>query len=165
MGREVRRVPSNWVHPEGRSLLDGFGKALARWTEEKSQWDAGMREDYGKWDPANPNGRHWQQRTGEELSMSFDEWYGQQPDPTDYMPEWPEGERTHYQMYETTSEGSPISPVMESPEVLARWLTDNNASAFGGMGATYEQWLGVCGGSPAGGLLIDLSNGTMQPLI
>lgn len=47
-------------------------------------------------------------------------------------------------MYENTSEGTPISPVFETPEALARWLADNNASAFGGMGATYEQWLATC---------------------
>ena len=41
-------------------------------------------------------------------------------------------ERTHYQMYETCTEGTPISPVMETPENLARWLADNGASAFGG---------------------------------
>jgi len=57
------------------------------------------------------------------------------------MPEWPESERTHIQMYETCSEGTPISPVMDDPEKLAHWLADNGASAFGGMTATYEQWL------------------------
>lgn len=30
---------------------------------------------------------------------------------------------------------------METPEALARWLADNNASSFGDMGATYDQWL------------------------
>ncbi|MCK5445108.1 MAG: hypothetical protein KAI73_05745, partial [Rhodospirillaceae bacterium] len=49
--------------------------------------------------------------------------------------------RTHWQMYETTSEGTPISPPMETPELLARWLADNNASAFAKDTATYEQWL------------------------
>ena len=54
--------------------------------------------------------------------------------------------RTHYQMYETTSEGTPISPVMETPEALARWLADNGASAFGKMTATYAQWLNMITG-------------------
>ena len=51
------------------------------------------------------------------------------------------GEATHLQMYETISEGTPISPVMETPEELAQWLFDNGASAFGFSTATYEQWL------------------------
>jgi len=49
-------------------------------------------------------------------------------------------------MYETTSEGSPISPPMESPEALARWLVDNRASAFGNETATYEDWLDMIRG-------------------
>ena len=53
----------------------------------------------------------------------------------------------HYgwQMWETVSEGSPISPVCDTPEDLARWLADNNASSFGPMTATYEQWLTMIG--------------------
>jgi len=46
-------------------------------------------------------------------------------------------------MWETTSEGSPISPVFESPEKLARWLADTGASAFGSQTATYEEWLSM----------------------
>lgn len=51
-----------------------------------------------------------------------------------------------WQMWETTSEGSPISPVFDSPEKLARWLSDNNASAFGRQGASYEHWLKMIDG-------------------
>lgn len=42
-----------------------------------------------------------------------------------------------------TSEGSPISPVCDSPESLATWLADNGASSFGSSTATYDQWLGM----------------------
>lgn len=48
-----------------------------------------------------------------------------------------------WQMWETVSEGSPVSPVKESPEALARWLAENKASSFGSMTATYEQWLSM----------------------
>jgi len=57
-------------------------------------------------------------------------------------------QETHYpgwQMWETTSEGSPISPVLESPEQLAHWLADNKASAFGSQTATYDEWLSMLG--------------------
>ncbi len=50
-----------------------------------------------------------------------------------------------WQMWETTSDGSPISPVMKTPEELARWLANNGASAFGKDTATYDQWLGMIG--------------------
>ena len=48
-----------------------------------------------------------------------------------------------WQMWETTSEGSPISPVFETPEKLARWLAETGASSFGDSGASFTQWLGM----------------------
>lgn len=53
-----------------------------------------------------------------ERLASYEEYAGPRPDASDYMPDWPEAERTHYQMYENTSEGTPISPVMATPEDL-----------------------------------------------
>ena len=46
-----------------------------------------------------------------------------------------------WQMWETTSEGSPMSPVFASPEELAQWLADTGASSMGKDTATYDQWL------------------------
>jgi hypothetical protein len=46
-------------------------------------------------------------------------------------------------MWETTSEGSPISPVCDSPEELAQWLADNESSACGDMTATVLDWLAM----------------------
>jgi hypothetical protein len=63
------------------------------------------------------------------------------PEPADYMPVFAEGTATGWCMYETTSEGTPISPVLETPEALARWLADTGASSFGRDTATYDQWL------------------------
>ena len=60
-----------------------------------------------------------------------------EPDPADYMPD--SAERTHYQMYETVSEGTPISPPMTTKEALARWLEDHDANACAGQVATYEE--------------------------
>lgn len=62
---------------------------------------------------------------------TIEEWCGPRPVPEDYMPDWQEEERTHLQMYESTTEGTPISPIMATKEELARWLADTNASAFG----------------------------------
>lgn len=65
--------------------------------------------------------------------------------PVGSVPSWvdPFSDRWGWQMWETTSEGSPISPVMDTPEELARWLADNRASAFGGTEATFDQWLNM----------------------
>lgn len=82
------------------------------------------------------------------------------PAEAELMPEWSEAEKTHLQMYEDFTEGTPISPVMETAEELARWLADNNASAFGLQTATYEQWLGMIGvGSAVSGVM---QGGVMQ---
>jgi hypothetical protein len=38
---------------------------------------------------------------------------------------WTDAEATHYQVYETVSEGTPITPPMPSKEALAEWLSTN----------------------------------------
>lgn len=46
-----------------------------------------------------------------------------------------------WQMWETTTNGSPISPVFATPEELARWLANNGTSAMGSQTADYDTWL------------------------
>lgn len=135
MGREVRRVPSTWQHPMDEQRPNRY-KPL----HEGERYESSAKEFMEK---ANAEG----------LQAAID-WCGQAPDANDYMPNWPESERTHYMMYEDTSEGTPISPAFATPEELARWLTDHNASSFGGMTATYEQWLHVCQGGWAPSIVI-----------
>jgi hypothetical protein len=65
------------------------------------------------------------------------------PDPDDYMPAFPEGAATGWCMYEKTSEGTPVSPVFDAPELLARWLADSGVSLSGDFTGTYEQWLAI----------------------
>jgi hypothetical protein len=47
-----------------------------------------------------------------------------------------------WQLWETTSEGSPVSPVFASAEELAAWCADN-ATLFGSVRATYDDWLAM----------------------
>lgn len=117
MGREVRKVKSDWKHPKDgngnfKPLYDGYNAALKDFMD---------------------------MTTNKGLQEAID--YMGVPDKNDYMPDWPEEERTHLMMYEDTSEGTPISPAFEKPEDLAKWLADNKASSFGSMTATYDQWL------------------------
>lgn len=44
-----------------------------------------------------------------------------------------------YQLWETTTEGSPSSPVFESLEALCEWC-EENATTFGDFTATKEEW-------------------------
>jgi hypothetical protein len=146
MGREVRRVPADWQHPKiekpnyRRGIMEEryqpmfdrpFAPAMREWIAQWDAWERGERPDYC---------------SEEGAKLPFWEWSGPPPDPAYYRPDWPEESRTHLMMYEDTSEGTPISPAFATPEELARWLVDNNASAFGSDTATYEQWLAVARG-------------------
>lgn len=127
MGREVRRVPKNWVHPK---QYDG-----GRGMRYVPMFEGGYEEALAEWDA-------YREKHGTEATV----WdMGAPPTRDRYMPNWPEQEKTHYMMYETCTEGTPISPPMESPKALARWLADNGASSFGNDTATYEQWLSMIG--------------------
>lgn len=142
MGRTVRRVPPDWEHPTNANgnhipLHDGarFADRHREWQEGKAAWDRGDYPSYA---------------SEESRTLSYAEWAGECPDPDDYMPMWTSDEATHYQMYEDTSEGTPLSPVCETPEELARWLTDNGASFFARLKTDYDHWLEVCRGDAAG---------------
>ncbi|WP_027578457.1 hypothetical protein [Bradyrhizobium sp. Ai1a-2] len=58
-----------------------------------------------------------------------------------YMPAWPAMERTHWQMYETTSAGTPVSPPCASTCELAKWLADHHVEAGPGFTGTEKEWL------------------------
>lgn len=138
MGREVRRVPAHWEHPKDAKgwdipLFDGFFEKARAWDEGKTKWEEGFRKNYldGSWVPKDQNAHQ----------CSWEDWSGRRPNPAYYMPDFPAEQRTHFQMYENTTEGTPISPVCATPEELAHWLADNDASASGHLTATYEQWL------------------------
>lgn len=143
MGREVRRVPSDWLHPRQtdnhkyQPLYDeSYVKAAKEWKANFLAWEAGYNVAMDR-------------PRGSDDNCEFWDYDGNPPDRECYRPEWPEDTRTHLQMYETTSEGTPISPVMATPEELAQWLFDNNASSFGSDTASYEAWLRVAQGNSA----------------
>ena len=50
------------------------------------------------------------------------------PDQADYRPDWLDGEATYVQMYETVSEGTPVSPVFALREQLEDWLVTKGHS-------------------------------------
>lgn len=192
MGREVRMVPADWVHPKytwghpdvaekGYTYLVGryipmhnssFDYAyetwknedLPEWEETRRHWEDGyvynaysktrtpIEEYIKKWDAEKND---WQQRPD---PPTFAWWAGDKPTPPKpewYMPDWPDSERTHYMMYESTSEGTPISPAFATPEELAHWLADTGASSFADFTATYEQWLAAIKAGSAVSAVLD----------
>lgn len=127
MGREVRRVPPDWRHPIDGTYPDGSPRHVPLF-----------------------DGSDYERHKGDSAKD------GDVPAPKeeDYMPRWCPEEATHCMMYETCSEGTPISPAFTTPEALARWLADTGASAFGSSTATYEGWLRVALGHPSIGAVL-----------
>lgn len=101
MGWKIRRVSANWEHPK-----DAQGNYIPMF--EPFRYSADDFED-GLQDGWLIN----------ELPN-----YG-----LGIMPQWPEHEWTHEQLYETFSEGTPVSPVMETRDQIARWLEANDPMA------------------------------------
>ncbi|TGR71396.1 hypothetical protein EN837_08250 [bacterium M00.F.Ca.ET.194.01.1.1] len=133
MGREVRRVPADWQHPRYTEENAPHGRAVGRYIP---MFDGGYAEAAADFlEKANAEG----------LQEAID-YYGEAPKQENYMPDWPQEQRTHLMMYEDTTEGTPISPAFATPEELARWLTDTGASSFGDQTASYEAWLRVAKG-------------------
>lgn len=158
-----RRTGTSPMKLVPRPLFEDYPGAVADWEAEGQRW---ARREGFDWDfhaeynltgyqghkdtePTvhpfdGPDGEKVTVRDADHLhELLIAEHETQRPDPADYMPEFPEGTATGWCMYETTSEGTPISPVFETPEELARWLADNGASTFGYNTATYDQWLGM----------------------
>lgn len=123
MGREIRKVPPNWSHPTcmrfGWGLRLGWSTklsyvplydqmhadALAEWEADKAKWEAGERPSYCS------------------VETTFAEYHGEQPDPKHYRP-YTDDEATWFQMWETVSEGTPVSPPFSTLDELAGYLAE-----------------------------------------
>lgn len=180
MGREVRRVSADWVHPVYTSenaryphqigkhiplFGEGFAELAAEWDEGAAKWEQGLVAKHKLVTDEDGNSEWEISYVSRELlesapilseaetdDDSYEDWADPRPDPAHYMPDWPEEERTHLMMYQNTTEGTPISPVFETAEELAQWLVDNDTSAYGDSVSSYEEWLEMIGPTETAGL-------------
>lgn len=112
MGREIRCVPPNWQHPKDRhgndeAMLDEhIDTAIESWLIEFDATRAAFA-------------------TGEPVKYydTFSEWLSENtpPDPTSYRP-WKDEEATWYQVWQTVSEGSPVTPPFATQAELVDYL-------------------------------------------
>jgi len=118
MGREIRRVPANWDHPKQEGWHDGrlkpmhdepFEKAAAEWKEAYAAWERGERPEYCPDDSKD---------------LEYWEWNGGPPDREYYRP-WQDEEATWFQVWETVSEGTPVTPPFATREELVEYLIDH----------------------------------------
>jgi hypothetical protein len=120
MGREIRRVPISWEHPRDRRgnyipLYDEtYERARETWLDGLQQWLAGTHPEL--------------LRSPELSEMDYWEWCGGPPDRESYRPRWTDDQELGYQIYETVSEGTPVSPVFPTTEALVGWLLKNGHS-------------------------------------
>jgi hypothetical protein len=85
-------------------------------------------------------------------------------DPADYMPEMREGTPYGFQLYETTTEGTPVSPVFATLEELAAWCEDG-ATVFADHRWTRDQWLASFRADSLGvDSLMTIGPGGLRPL-
>ncbi|MBB6299936.1 hypothetical protein [Rhizobium leucaenae] len=133
MGREVRRVPADWQHPKYTEENAPHARAVGRYIPLLNGSYAEAAKD-------------WLEKANDESLEAAIDYYGDPPKREGYMPSWPDEQRTHFMMYEDTSEGTPISPAFATPEELATWLVATSASSFAGQTASYEAWLRIANG-------------------
>jgi hypothetical protein len=69
-------------------------------------------------------GKHPDQEKYDNTPRHYEKWAGTSPDPDEYM-EKPFKNPIAFQMYETVSEGTPVSPVFKTKEELKEYLIKN----------------------------------------
>ena len=115
MGREIRMVPPNWDHPKQEGRYDDrlqpmfnktFEEAATEWKAEFAAWERGERPDYC---------------TDESRLLEFWEWDGGPQDRAYHRP-WKDEEATWVQLWETVSEGTPVSPPFATKAELVDYL-------------------------------------------
>jgi hypothetical protein len=97
----------------------------------------------------HPSDGRWNDGSIKYEPLKKRSYFDEGDNPDEYMPDWNESEATHYAIYETVTEGTPLTPAFATPEELAQWCVDNKVSAFAGQAASYESWLRVANGGYA----------------
>jgi hypothetical protein len=135
MGREIRRVPKGWQHPKdertGRyiPLFDyDYESKAQEWIAEFQAWESGA-ETFPDGDPIAPH---------KEYRKYYWE-YANTPDEETCRPKF-DAEPTCYQVYETVSEGTPVSPVFETLDAMIVWLVSEGYSQVAAERFAKEGW-------------------------
>lgn len=117
MGREIRKVPPNWKHEQRnryghfQPMFDKtFEQACAEWDAAEAVWIEGSSEEAQKFKSKYP---------------CYADWNGERPDDPSYYRPWKDEEATWFQVWETVSEGSPVTPAFATKEELIEYLVTN----------------------------------------
>lgn len=120
MGREIRRVPLEWEHPQnGRGHYQPmYDRTLRERFEEIDVDREKWVKQYGSLVTKNDTGLNFYEFWNDDLGVS----------PSCYRPEFPEGATLGYCVYETISEGTPISPIFETLQEIQAWVIEQGYS-------------------------------------
>jgi hypothetical protein len=142
MGREIRRVPADWVHPKAeeqqwtgdkfefvetahyRPLYDkDYETAAQEWLAEFDLWRAGTHPD-------------------QEQDTTYFWDFDPPPREENYRErKWTVEEATHYQIYETVTEGTPVSPVFATLDELVEWCVAQGYSRHAAENFAKQGWV------------------------
>jgi hypothetical protein len=89
-----------------------YASARAEWLDGLRKWETG--EDPDRENYKNDDGSF----------QDYWEWSGAPPDRAYYRP-WGDDEATWFQLWETVSEGTPVTPPFATLDELAAYLADN----------------------------------------
>jgi hypothetical protein len=113
MSRTLRKVPPNYQHPKvcDRRGVEAFRPMYDQtWADAVREW----KDGYAAWE----RGEHPQFHAGGE----FWEFYAPPGDPDDYRT-FTDDEATWFCVYETVSEGTPVTPPFATAAELVDYLT------------------------------------------
>lgn len=125
MGRELKRVPLDFDWPIGK-IWDGY-------LPEKSKKKVPAWKGWKIKDSVCTECENLGYECSEDASYCL--YYPENRSIWEYDP--PSGDG--YQLWETTSEGSPKSPVFESLDELCAWC-EENATTFASFKTSKEKW-------------------------
>lgn len=118
MGREIRRVPPSWQHPirdenKSRSFIPLYDKEYESeandWMKNAILWSNGTHPDQAK-EVARKYKFYW-------------DWSDAPPE-QELCREYKDSDATWYQVYETVSEGTPVTPPFATKEELINYLVN-----------------------------------------
>ena len=130
MGREIRRVPPNWEHPECTGFMK-TGPQPMRDTEYAPHIEKWM-DGYFLW----KIGEHQHQKENPDHKGEYWDLVGCPPNPLYFRPKFKE-EPTWYQVYENVTEGTPCTPPFETKEELVNYLVEHGETF--GMGQKWDR--------------------------
>lgn len=134
MGRELKRVPLDFNYPLNE-VWEGYAPTIEKIKSIKGIFKKApyLKDCKSSWDICS--------KCDEIINCCSESaehciWYNKD-NKREWYKEVPEGEG--YQLWETTSEGSPTSPVFKTLDDLCEWCEDN-ATTFADYKATKEEW-------------------------